>query len=155
MTHYLGHLYVLEPERGIEPPTYSLPWSCSTTELLGLFQERFPVYGKRPLAASLEHDHRDHCPGHEGHQNILDERDQRHGNLENNAQACARDLLIFLKFPRDPDASNNHERQRDRRNKKQVVVEKIAGGEPNLDERIDIAICPAALCEQIIRCVGI
>ena len=27
----------MEPERGIEPLTYSLPWSCSTSELPGHF----------------------------------------------------------------------------------------------------------------------
>ncbi len=29
-------LHFYEPERGVEPPTYSLPWSCSASELPGL-----------------------------------------------------------------------------------------------------------------------
>lgn len=33
--HCMSFLGSLEPTGGIEPPTYSLPWSCSTSELRG------------------------------------------------------------------------------------------------------------------------
>ena len=45
-------LLKFEPESGFEPLTYSLPWSCSTTELLGhivvqnLIKERNPSLGR-------------------------------------------------------------------------------------------------------------